>query len=201
CADDWPDGQVVAVDTAEDHADARTNGARRCADQTRAIVDALPDAGGYAVVPTREGFDAAGGGTACLVLGRHAAIGGEVGHFRGRGTDLWVGQMSVGDCWVYKDLKDGYESLLTDCAEPHTDQVIGTAQAPAGMSFDKAGDNATKLCSNKFESSWAPGSERTVFGWMADEEDWEQGFTKVVCTVSREDNAKTTGKISAPGPV
>ncbi|MER5292083.1 protein kinase [Streptomyces pharetrae] len=199
CADDWPDGQVVAVDTAEDHADAQANGARRCAHQTRAIVDALPDAGGYAVVPTREGFDAAGGGTACLVLGRHAAIGGEVGHFRDRGTDLWVGQMSVGDCWIYKDLKEGYESLLTDCTEPHTDQVIGTARAPAGMSFDKAGDNATKLCSNKFESSWAPGSERAVFGWMADEEDWEQGFTKVVCTVSREDNAKTTGKISAPG--
>ncbi|MFD5715713.1 protein kinase [Streptomyces pharetrae] len=201
CADDWPDGQVVAVDTAEDHADARANGARRCADQTRAVVDALPDAGGYAVLPTREGFDAAGGGTACLVLGRHAAIGGEVGRFRDTGTDLWVGQMSVGDCWVYKDLEDGYEAPLTDCAEPHTDQVIGTAQAPAGMSYDKAGDNATKLCSNKFESSWAPGSERAVFGWMPDEEDWEQGFTKVVCTVSREDNAKTTGKISAPSAV
>ncbi|AIR99680.1 serine/threonine-protein kinase [Streptomyces glaucescens] len=201
CADDWPDGQVVAVDTAEDHADARANGARRCADQTRALVEALPDAGGYAVLPTREGFDAAGGGTACLVLGRHAAIGGEVGRFRDSGTDLWVGQMSVGDCWIYKDLDDGYEAPLTDCAEPHTDQVIGTAQAPAGMSFDTAGDNATKLCSNKFESNWAPGPERAVFGWMADEEDWEKGFTKVVCTVSRVDNEKTTGKISAPGAV
>jgi hypothetical protein len=191
----------VAVDTAADHADARANGARRCADQTRSVVDALPDADGYAVLPTREGFDAADGGTACLVLGRHAAIGGEVGRFRDTGTDLWVGQMSVGDCWVYEELDDGYKAPLVDCAEPHTDQVIGIAQAPAGMSYDKGGDNATKLCGNKFESSWAPGSERIVYGWIADEEDWEQGFTKVVCTVSRADNEKTTGKISAPGAV
>ncbi|MEV5312917.1 protein kinase [Streptomyces sp. NPDC052610] len=201
CADDWPDGQVVAVDTAADHADARANGARRCADQTRSVVDALPDAGGYAVLPTREGFAEADGGTACLVLGRHAAIGGEVGRFRDTGTDLWVGQMSVGDCWDYESLDDGYRAPLVDCAEPHTDQVVGTAQAPDGMSYDKGGDNATKLCGNKFESSWAPGSERTVYGWIADEEDWEQGFTKVVCTVSRADNEKTTGKISAPGAV
>ncbi|MER6346179.1 protein kinase domain-containing protein [Streptomyces sp. NPDC001595] len=201
CADDWPDGQVVAVDTATDHADARANGARRCADQTRSVVDALPDAGGYAVLPSQEGFDAAGGGTACLVLGRHAAIGGEVGRFRDAGTDLWVGQMSVGDCWVYEDLEDGYKAPLTDCAKPHTDQVVGVAEAPDGMSYDKGSDNATKLCGNKFESSWAPGPERAVFGWMADEEDWDQGFTKIICTVSRVDNEKTTGKISPPGAV
>jgi hypothetical protein len=201
CADDWPDGQVVAVDTATEYADARAQGPKRCANQSRAVVGALPDAAGYAVVPTREGFTAAGGGTACLVLGRHAAIGGEVGRFRDAGTDLWVGQMSIGDCWDYEEVDDGYKAPLTECAEPHTDQVIGTVQAPADMSYKKGTDNATKLCGNKFEPVWAPGRGRTVYGWVADEDDWKQGFTKVVCTVSRPDNKKTTGKISAPGAV
>lgn len=201
CADDWPDGQVVAVDTATDHVDARAEGAKRCANLSRSVVEALPDAAGYAVVPTKEGFSAANSGTACLVLGRHAAIGGEVGRFRDMGTDLWVGQMSVGDCWVYQEQEEGYKAPLTDCAKTHTDQVIGTVQAPAEMSYKKGTDNATKLCSNKFESAWAPSRERLVYGWVADEDDWDQGFTKVVCTVSLTDNKTTTGKIPPPGAV
>ncbi|MEU6373330.1 protein kinase [Streptomyces sp. NPDC046909] len=201
CSDDWPDGQVVAVDTATDYADAAAEGAKRCENQTRAVVDALPDAAGYAVVPTKEGFTAANSGTACLVLGRHAAIGGEVGRFRDEGAKLWVGQMSVGDCWIYEEEQEGYNAPLTDCAKPHTDQVIGVAQAPGSMSYKKGLDNATKLCGNKFESTWAPGSERAVFGWVADEDDWNQGFKKAVCTVGRVDNGKTTGKIPAPGSV
>ncbi|MFG2130619.1 serine/threonine-protein kinase [Streptomyces sp. NPDC048751] len=199
CVDDWPDGQVVAVDTAADHADARARGAKRCESQSRDVVDALPDAGGFAVVPTKEGFTAANGGTACLVLGRHAAIGGEVGRFRDAGTSLWVGQMSIGDCWVYEELDEGYKAALTDCAKPHTDQVIGTVQAPDEMSYKKGADNATKLCGNKFESTWAPGSERLVIGWVTDADDWKAGFTKIVCTVSQVENKKTTGKIRTPG--
>ncbi|WP_369234739.1 septum formation family protein [Streptomyces sp. R21] len=199
CAEDWPDGQVVAVDTATDFADARAEGARRCEKQSEAIASALPDAASYAVVPTKDGFAAANGGTACLVLGQHAAIGGEVGRFRDVGENLWVGQMSIGDCFLYKEEKEGYYAPLTDCAEPHTDQVIGTVQAPGGMSYKKATANANKLCGNKFESAWAPGPERTVYGWSAGKEDWEVGFNKVVCTVSRADNKKTTGKIPVPG--
>ncbi|WP_406168913.1 protein kinase [Streptomyces canus] len=201
CADDWPDGQVVAVDTATDLADAKAQGAKRCANLSRALVDALPDAAGYAVVPTEEGFGAAGSGTACLVLGRHAAIGGEVGRFRDLGTDLWVGQMSVGDCWVYQQLDDGYKAPLTDCSKAHTDQVIGTVQAPAEMTYKKGTDNATKLCGNKFESTWAPDQERLVYGWVADEDDWKKGFNKIVCTVSLTDNKKSSGKIPPPGAV
>jgi hypothetical protein len=201
CADDWPDGQVVAVDTAADFADARAQGAKRCANLSRAVVDALPDAAGYAVVPTEEGFRAAGSGTACLVLGRHAAIGGEVGRFRDLGTDLWVGQMSVGDCWVYQQLDDCYRAPLTDCSKAHTDQVIGTVQAPAEMSYKKGTDNATKLCGNKFESTWAPDQERLVYGWVADEDAWKKGFNKIVCTVSLTDNKKSSGKIPPPGAV
>ncbi|TLS42091.1 serine/threonine protein kinase, partial [Streptomyces montanus] len=201
CGEDWPDGQVVAVDTATDYADARAEGARRCERQAQATADALPDAGVYAVTPTKQGFGTAEGGTACLVLGRHAAIGGEVGRFRDGGTELWVGQMSIGDCWIYNEQKDGYKAPLTDCAKPHTDQVIGVVRAPANMDHKKGVDNANKLCGNKFESTWAPGPDRTVYGWVADKDDWNDGFSKAVCTVSRTDGEKTSGKISTPGTV
>ncbi|MFI6563663.1 serine/threonine-protein kinase [Streptomyces sp. NPDC050534] len=201
CAGDWPDGQVVAVDTADDYGQARAQSAKRCASQSKEVVGELPDAEAYAVLPTREGFAAAGSGTPCLVLGRHAAIGGEVGRFRDEGSNLWVGQMSVGDCWDYKEVQDGYKAPLTDCAKPHTEQVIGSVPAPGEMSYKNGIDNANKLCSNKFESTWAPGSERVVYGWVADQNDWDRGFTKAVCTVSQADNSKTTGKIPAPGAV
>lgn len=89
----------------------------------------------------------------------HAAIGGEAGRFR---DDV--------------EQEDGYSAPLIDCAEPHTDQVIGTVQAPGEMSHKNGSDNATKLCGNKFESVWAPGPERAVHGWIADAEDWETGL-------------------------
>jgi hypothetical protein len=44
---DWPDGQVVAVVVpAVDLADAEARGAKRRANLSRAVVDALPDAAG-----------------------------------------------------------------------------------------------------------------------------------------------------------
>ncbi|QIY97396.2 protein kinase [Streptomyces sp. S1D4-11] len=201
CAKDWPDGQVVAVDTADDYADALAHGAQRCTSQSTATADALPDAGVYAVVPTRDGFGAAKGGTACLVLGRHVAIGGEVGRFRDAGVNLWPTQMGAGDCWNYAEKDKSFDARLADCGEPHTDQVIGTAQAAAGMDYKKALAQGGKLCTNKFASSWASDTERTVSGWLASEEEWNQGFSKVVCTVRRVDGTRTSERIPDPATV
>ncbi|WP_199844929.1 septum formation family protein, partial [Streptomyces scabiei] len=203
CAEDWPDGQVVAVERASDHADAKAGGARRCAAQADTIAEALPDAGVYALVPSKEGFTTAKGGTACLVLGRHVPIGGEVGRLRDVGMNLWPTQMAVGDCWDYTTREDdeGYDAPLTDCAEAHTDQVVGSVQAPANMTFDGALAEGGKLCTNRFESSWAPGTELIVSGWVSDKDEWKKGFSKVVCTVRNADVSKTTGKIRTPGSV
>jgi hypothetical protein len=74
-----------------------------------------------------------------------------------------------------------YNAPLTGCAEPHTGQVIGSVRAPGEMS-------------DAFESVRAPGPERTGYGW-------ELGFNKIVCTVSRADNKKPTGKTPTPGAV
>lgn len=202
CDEDWPDGQVVAIETASDPTDAKAGGARRCGSQADAMAEALPDAGVYALVPTDEGFSAAKGGTACLVLGKHVPIGGEVGRLRDAGMNLWPTQMAVGDCWDYTIREDeGYDAPLTDCAEAHTDQVVGSVQAPDNMTFAGALAEGGKLCTNRFESSWAPGADLIVSGWVSDEEEWKKGFNKVVCTVRNADVTRTTGKIPTPGSV
>jgi hypothetical protein len=204
CAEDYPAGQVVAVDTAADYEDARKYGAKRCAQQARPIAAALPDAGHYAVVPTERGFEKAGGGTACLVLGRHAPIRGEVGRFRDAGTDLWVAQMGIEDCfdWTEDEAAETYSTPLTDCSEPHTDQVIGFVRPPENLEYQKGFDSATDLCSNKFESTWAAGEKLTIFGWPSGKDDWNEGFTTIVCTVGSADtDERTTGRISAAGAV
>ncbi|MDX2698357.1 protein kinase [Streptomyces ipomoeae] len=202
CDEDWPDGQVVAIETASDYEEARTSGAERCANQAGSMAEALPDAGVYALLPTKEGFTKAKGGTACLVLGKHVPIGGEVGRLRDNGTNLWPTQMAVGDCWDYTTREDkGYDAPLTDCAEAHTDQVVGSVQAPDSMTFQGALDEGGKLCTNRFESTWAPGTDLIVSAWVSDEEEWKKGFNKVVCTVRNADVSRTTGKIPTPGSV
>lgn len=199
CAHDDPDGQVMAVDTASDFADARDHGAERCAGKTKDVAGSLADADVYAVTPTKDGFGAAGGGTACLVLGRHVPIGGEIGHFRSTESNVWTTEMSLGDCWMYVDHKKYFTATLTDCADAHTDQVIGFAQAPKSMAFQDALQQGNKLCSNKFESTWAPGADRAVFGYLSDETNWKAGFNSVVCTVGQADHSKSTGTTSSSG--
>lgn len=199
CAHDVPDGQVMAVDTASDFADARDHGAERCAGKAKAAADSLADADVYALTPTQAGFGAAGGGTACLVLGRHVPIGGEIGRFRDTGANVWTTEMSVGDCWLYVDNKTYFTATLTDCADEHTDQVIGFVTAPKTMAFEEALQQGNKLCGNKFESTWAPGSDRSVYGYLSDENNWKAGFNSVVCTVGQADHSRTTGAISSSG--
>ena len=199
CAHDVPDGQVMAVDTASDFADARDHGAERCAGKAKAAADSLADADVYALTPTQAGFGAAGGGTACLVLGRHVPIGGEIGRFRDTGSNVWTTEMSVGDCWLYVDHKTYFTATLADCADEHTDQVIGFVTAPKTMAFEEALQQGNKLCGNKFESTWAPGSGRSVYGYLSDENNWKAGFNSVVCTVGQTDHSRTTGTISSSG--
>ena len=199
CAHAVPDGQVMAVDVARDFADARDHGGERCAGEVKATAASLADAGVYALTPTEAGFGGAGGGTACLVLGRHAPIGGAIGRFRSTGSNVWTTEMSLGDCWLYVAHKTYFTANLTDCADQHTDQVIGFVTAPKTMAFAEALRQGNKLCGDKFESTWAPGSDRSVFGYLSDETNWKAGFDSVVCTVGRADRSRTSGAISSSG--
>ncbi|MFI0978397.1 serine/threonine-protein kinase [Streptomyces sp. NPDC021093] len=199
CATGVPDGQVMTVEKFDTAQEAKRDGAELCRGRTRSLVAALPDAAPYALIPTAQGFDTAGGQVVCLVLGRSTGIGSEVGRFRDTGLDLPVSGMAVGDCWTYKQLKDTWAALLTDCANPHTDQVIGSLWAPAGMAYQRAVDNANKLCGNKFEPVWAPGDKLSVNGSMAGASEWNTGFRKVVCTVGRADRKAESGTLSPTG--
>ncbi|MGC5565146.1 hypothetical protein ACPYPG_20220 [Streptomyces sp. FR-108] len=117
-----------------------------------------------------------------------------------RGTwRLAVGQMVDGDCWIIEMEKDVYRATPTSCAELHDNQVIGVVPALAHMNYKKGLDNANKLCGDKFESTWAPDVEWVVYGCIADEYSWNQGFTEEVCTVSRAHGAQASGEIPAPG--
>ncbi|WP_055522065.1 hypothetical protein [Streptomyces ossamyceticus] len=69
------------------------------------------------------------------------------------------------------------------------------------MTFQGALDEGGKLCTNRFETTWAPGSDLIVSGWVSDEDEWKKGFNKVVCTVRNADISRTTGKIPTPGSV
>nr|WP_308801033.1 septum formation family protein [Streptomyces polyasparticus] len=197
--DSLADGQVLALETHASAQEAGDQGAERCAGQVGPIAEALPDAGVHAVVPTKEGFEAAGRATACLVLGEHAAIGGEIGRFRDDGQMLFTNQMSVGDCLRYDDsVKDAEGYRLTDCAEQHELQVIPGAAAPGGMSWTKVSEEAWKVCGNKYESAWAPGGDHAVFGFAPYEEDWKDGMKTLVCLVGRTDGTAFTGAIADP---
>ncbi|GGL89284.1 hypothetical protein GCM10010129_36360 [Streptomyces fumigatiscleroticus] len=68
------------------------------------------------------------------------------------------------------------------------------------MSHKKGTDKAIKLCRDEFESTRTPGRERTAYGWVAGQDGRDRGFTKIVYTVSRSGDQKTTGKIPRPGP-
>ncbi|WP_405842632.1 protein kinase domain-containing protein [Streptomyces sp. NBC_01518] len=199
CAHGVPDGQVMAVDAARDFADARDHGGERCAGKAGETAGSLADAGVYGLTPTETGFKAAGGGTACLVLGRHVPVGGAIGRFRSIGSNVWTTEMSLGDCWLYVDHKTYFTANLTDCADPHTDQVIGFVTAPGTMAFEEALKQGNKLCGDRFESTWAPGADRSVFGYLSDESNWKAGFDSVVCTVGRADRSRTSGAISSSG--
>ncbi|OKI02458.1 hypothetical protein A6A06_15585 [Streptomyces sp. CB02923] len=191
--------QVVAMMDFPDVEAARAGAARQCARQADEVAGRLPDAGSYAVVPTAQGFEAAGRRAACLVVSRHTPLNGEVGRFRDQGTDLYLQQMSVGDCWTYKAEKDTFQSLLaSSCGASHTDQVVGFVEAPPqGMSAAQALKSANDLCANRFGAAWAPDDSVAVFGYAPADTDWDNGFRQVVCTVGRADGKAVT-KAYAP---
>jgi hypothetical protein len=49
--------------------------------------------------------------------------------------------------------------------------------------------------------TWASGPERSVYGWAAGKDDWNDGCTKAVCTVIRTGGTQTSEEISTPGTV
>ncbi|MFH8411393.1 septum formation family protein [Streptomyces sp. NPDC018019] len=197
---DGNNAQVVAMMDFPSVEAARSGAARQCARQADEVAGRLPDAGAYAVVPTAQGFEAAGRRAACLVASRHIPFNGEVGRFRDNGIDLNLQQMAVGDCWTYKEKKDTFQALLaSSCSESHTDQVVGFVEAPQGMSADRAFKSANDLCRNRFDAAWAPDDDTAVLGYVINTTDWKNGFRQVVCTVGRADGKPVTGAYEPSG--
>ncbi|MET9294100.1 protein kinase [Streptomyces sp. NPDC003077] len=198
CVREETNAQVVATLAFPDARSARDQAPAQCTQQAASVAGRLPDAGTYALVPTDEGFAAARRSAACLVAGRHIPFNGEVGRFRDTGIDLNLQQMSVGDCWTYKEAPEKtFKALLGPCTQPHTDQVVGFVRAPSGMSDKKTLETANDLCGNRFGAAWAPGGDRALAGHVVTGDWWNAGFREVICTVGRSDG-KSTGEVFRP---
>ncbi|GAA3373773.1 hypothetical protein GCM10020367_35030 [Streptomyces sannanensis] len=198
CAGGSQDGQVMAVEIFADVEAARRDATVRCRAQTERDTSAMADAASYALVPTPQAFTRASGQVACLVLGRHVEIGSEIGRFRDSGLDMGIASMQIGDCFTYTENKaeKTSSSLLTTCADSHTDQVIGYATSQSSNKPDPA--TAQKLCTNKFGSKWAREATLAIYGlYPTVEETWDKGFHYIACTVGRADGKAMTGTVSS----
>src|SRR5690606_5692404 len=78
----------MAAGGAAAAAAARDHGPARCEERTRQAGARLADVRSVAVVPSAEGFEAAGRRTACLVLGAHGPVFGPLGDRRRFGTEF-----------------------------------------------------------------------------------------------------------------
>jgi hypothetical protein len=195
CETGSTNAQVVATVTFPDVATARSKARNECARQADNLAKSLPYAGTFAVVPTDAGFAATDSATACLVAATQSAFYGEVGRFRDSGIDLYLQQMSIGDCWTYKKKeKDTFEALLVaSCARPHTDQVIGFVEAPSGMDLATWEEKSTDLCLNRFDSDWSRGDDTMIWSYT-DTSAWDEGFRKAVCAIKPADAKPTTNE-------
>ncbi|MFI0264554.1 septum formation family protein [Streptomyces sp. NPDC017056] len=202
CAKDAVTAQVVATASFPDAATARAKADGECAKRAGGLAKSLAYAGTFAVVPTEGGFAAAKGTVACLVAATHSAFYGEIGRFRDSGIDLYLEQMSIGDCFVYKRKKDANEARLVDsCARSHTDQVIGFVEAPQGMDLATVNDKVGDMCDDRFAANWSSGGDMKIWGWVLSSDQWNDGFRKVVCTVSAANRKPATQKAVPVGSV
>lgn len=123
CAGRAPDGQVMAVVEAASAEEARDHGPARCEERTRQARERLADVRSVAVVPSAEGFEAAGRRTACLVLGAHGPVFGPLGDRRRFGTEFAdPAAMQRRDCL---DATPRGTARLVPCGGRYEEQVLG----------------------------------------------------------------------------
>lgn len=176
-----PDGQVLAVVPAATATEARRDGPGECERRTKAVRAKLADVRGFAIVPTRESFAAAGRRTACLVLGAHGAVYGPLDVHRKLGTAFTdTANMQIGDCL---NARTNREPVLVSCSGRHDQEVIGFTRLDADVPFAEAQTGADAACARDV----LPGahdfdSPKFTVGFWVSSNRWSATHT-VVCTV------------------
>ncbi|MFS8200137.1 protein kinase domain-containing protein [Streptomyces sp. CWNU-52B] len=187
CLSDQTYGQVMAVFEAGSADDARSAGATRCEQRTEETRRKLADVRSYAVVPTSEGFAAAGHRVACLLLdARGKPLFGPIGDHRPRGTRFNdTATMQKRDCL---DRISDNSAQLVPCAGPHQQQVLDFHRMSPDTTLAEARRQATAACREEVPPN-DYGYDPNVYtgsSWVG-ESAWNSGTHLVVCTAIRKD--------------
>jgi hypothetical protein len=192
CADQAPDGQVLALVEAASAGEARRLGPARCEERTREIREKLADVRDFAVVPTDEGFRAAGRRTACLVLGAHGPVHGPLGDHRRPGSAFAdTATMQKRDCL---DVRSNRDARLVSCAGPHDEEVLGFTRLGADVTLPEARTESDVACGREVPPG-DYGFDPSVYraGSWTSEGPWKNGTHFVVCTVRRQNGGTMEG--------
>jgi hypothetical protein len=187
-----PDGQVLGFVAAGSAAEARRTGAARCEERTREVRDRLADVRSLAVVPTDEGFTAAGRRTACLVLGANGPVYGPIGAHRAVGSAFAdTATMQRRDCL---DVRTNRDARLVSCAGSHDEQVLGFTRLAPDVTLSEARTESDTACARDvppadygFDPSVCTAGSWTGAG------PWRNGTHFVVCTVRRQNGGTMEG--------
>lgn len=192
CAEQTPDGQVMAFVASASAGEARQRGPALCEERTRELRGRLADVRAVAVVPAPDGFEAAGRRTACLVFGAHGPLHGPLGHHRRMGTAFAdPATMQRRDCL---EVRSRREALLVSCAGEHDEQVLGFVRLGGDATPAEARSAADAACAREVAprdygfdpslhtaGSWTGGGAR------------KSGEHAVVCTVKRRNGGTMEG--------
>ncbi|MEU0050748.1 protein kinase [Streptomyces sp. NPDC006309] len=195
CANDTPDGQVVASDAAMSLADAQVNGHDRCVSEAMSTLSAMADAEVYSLSPSEQGWKSGVHDSVCLVFNRTSNIYGAVGAFRKTGDQIGPQNAETGDCYRATETKDAYYLYLARCDAAHDAQMAGFWKAPSGRSYSAEQSARTDDCTKKYGTSY-DASTYQVETILPDENTWKQGFHYVMCIVDRSDSQKLTSPLT-----
>ncbi|WP_261717744.1 serine/threonine-protein kinase [Streptomyces sp. FZ201] len=192
CTDLIPDGQVMAFVETASAREARERGAEMCEERTREVRERLADVRSFAVVPTDEGFEAAGRRTACLVLGAHAPVYGPLAGYRKVGALFAdVATVQRRDCL---DVAREGQVRLASCAGRYHQQVLGFTRMGEDVTYDEGKERAEDTCARDVPPQ-DYGFDPSVYeagGWVS-EGSWKSGTHLVVCTVRKQNGGTMEG--------
>ncbi|MFF3486568.1 protein kinase [Streptomyces sp. NPDC002701] len=180
-------GQVMDVFEAGSAEDARSGAAAQCEQRTEETRKKLADVRSYAVVPTAEGFEAAGRRVACLLLdARGKPLYGPVGDNRPLGMVFKdTATMQKRDCL---DRVSDTGAELVSCAGPHEEQVLGFHRMGPDTTFEEARREGTDACQENVPPA-DYGYDPSIYAsssWVG-RSAWNSGTHFVVCTAIRQD--------------
>ncbi|UUU35524.1 protein kinase [Streptomyces sp. CA-210063] len=182
CESTATDGQVMAFYEASSAEDARASGVTQCEQLTQEARERLVDIRTYAVVPSTDGFDAAGHRVACLLMGERRPVYGPIGHHRRLGTVFNdTATLQKQDCL---DTINENKAKLVSCQERHRQKVLGFLEMSPQTTYARASGTASEACAKEVRpQDYGYEPSRVLSGSWISEDGWKKGAHYVVCTV------------------